>query len=76
VPPVRQPFRNEGALASAAPAVAGKHRAIINPSETVANHREALGRFKKRNALALAAVDLVEIRAHVLLDTTHRLERQ
>jgi hypothetical protein len=62
--------------ASAAPAVAGKNSAIINPSEPVANHREALGRFKKRKALALAAVDLVEIRAHVLLDATHRLERQ
>src|SRR5882724_5009250 len=52
-----------------------KLRAIINPSETVGNHREALGRFKKRNALALATMDLVEIRAHVL-DTTHRLEPQ
>src|SRR6266853_4246158 len=45
---------------------------LLRPLPTT---REALRRFKKRNALALAAVDLVEIRAHVLLDTTHRLER-
>jgi hypothetical protein len=56
VPPVRQPFQNEGVLASAAPAVAVRHSAIINPSEPVANHREALGRFQKRKALALAAI--------------------
>ena len=42
MPPVRQPFRNEGVFASAAPAVAGKDSAIIDPSEPVANCRERL----------------------------------
>src|SRR5713101_926756 len=42
VPPVRQPFRNEGVFSSAAPAVAGKDSAIIDPSVRVANHPRSI----------------------------------